>query len=382
MKVVVVGGGAAGSLILPKLCQLQKQVDSLEVVLIDSKEFFEFTPGMVSVLSQPNLNAFLKEFNKTTTLYEDLFSKFKFKFIHQRVKTVTENEVFLQNSESVSFDFLIYCAGSNYPSVFKPDSFKVFKLTERREELQAFRQQIETSKDIICIGAGIVGIEMATDLKGYYPDKTITLFNSREDFPMVQEIQEALHNVFNKQNIKVFHNERVENLSNSGTVTTKHSNDHIHYDLSIMCTGIKPNSQPFQEHFPSHINSKGYIHVNQYFQLEGYNSIYCIGDVNDVQEKLYSLAHLQAIHFIKNFTQLVKQINSPMVYKTVDPPLMFSVGPKKGISYINGKVITGFDKTGTCFVTYNRQFFQWINFKPNLNMHLNDFIYKFAHPYE
>lgn len=54
--------------------------------------------------------------------------------------------------------------------------------TERSDachELQGVQEKIKASQNIAIIGGGAVGVELASDIKDFYPDKDVTLIHSR-----------------------------------------------------------------------------------------------------------------------------------------------------------------------------------------------------------
>lgn len=53
----------------------------------------------------------------------------------------------------------------------KPLSINYFK---------AYQQGVKNAKAIVIVGGGAVGVQMATDLKEIYPEKSVTLVHSRD----------------------------------------------------------------------------------------------------------------------------------------------------------------------------------------------------------
>ncbi|XMA09185.1 hypothetical protein WAI453_001976 [Rhynchosporium graminicola] len=46
-------------------------------------------------------------------------------------------------------------------------------------ELKVLQERIKESMDIALVGAGAVGVQLATDIKSFYPEKKVTLIHSR-----------------------------------------------------------------------------------------------------------------------------------------------------------------------------------------------------------
>ena len=98
-KVVVIGGGFAGSLVAKKL------ENWFKVVLIDSKYYFEYTPGILRVIIGPS-NA-----GKLQVKHKDYLKKAK--VIVGHVKEVSRKDVII-GRRNISFDYLVICSGSRY----------------------------------------------------------------------------------------------------------------------------------------------------------------------------------------------------------------------------------------------------------------------------
>src|SRR3989338_3462411 len=98
-RVVVLGGGFAGSKIAKKL---EKDFD---VILIDTKDYFEFTPGILRTIVEP------KHIKKIQVLHSHYLHKTN--VIVGEVKNIGKDFVKIKRRK-ISFDYLIICAGSSY----------------------------------------------------------------------------------------------------------------------------------------------------------------------------------------------------------------------------------------------------------------------------
>src|SRR3989338_1455974 len=97
-KVVVIGGGFAGSLIARKL---QKD---FEVTLIDTKPYFEFTPGILRTIVEP------EHYKSIQVGHKDYL---KAKIIVGHVKKIEEDFVHV-DGKKLPYDYLAICSGSRY----------------------------------------------------------------------------------------------------------------------------------------------------------------------------------------------------------------------------------------------------------------------------
>ena len=59
--------------------------------------------------------------------------------------------------------------------------------------LQRHQADVKRAKSILIVGGGAVGVQMATDLKEFYPDKEITVVQSRPK--LMPQFHEKLHEI-------------------------------------------------------------------------------------------------------------------------------------------------------------------------------------------
>ncbi|KAK1640063.1 hypothetical protein BDP81DRAFT_390820 [Colletotrichum phormii] len=101
------------------------------------------------------------------------------RWVHDRVSTITENIVTIQGTgENIPYSYMVIATGSgvgmSLPSrVGSTDKAGGTKL------LQGFQQRIKAAKNLVVVGGGAAGVELATDAKDQYPDKDVTLIHSR-----------------------------------------------------------------------------------------------------------------------------------------------------------------------------------------------------------
>src|SRR3989338_6321881 len=159
-KVVVIGGGFAGSYICHRL------QNDYEVTLIDNKDYFEFTPGILRSIVEPSHLKHLqiphkKYLKKARVLMAD-------------VTEISEKEVIL-NSARMPFDYLFICSGSGYANPIKEADVI---MSARGFHLASFSEKLENSRKILIIGGGLVGIELAAEICTHSKDKEIKLMHA------------------------------------------------------------------------------------------------------------------------------------------------------------------------------------------------------------
>ncbi|KAK3687557.1 hypothetical protein B0T22DRAFT_424615 [Podospora appendiculata] len=247
-NVVVLGGSYAGVALAKRL--VETLPTGYKVVLVERHSHFHY------LFNFPRF-AVLPGYEHTAFIPYDGLAKHAPKGIFSHVKgtavSLTDSQVVLASGEKINYDFLALATGSMQSLPAKVVS------TERDEgcrELRAVQDSIKSkdSKKIAVVGAGAVGVELATDIKTFYPDKNVTLIHSRDQ--VLNSLKgKRLHDyivpVLNELGIRLLLNERPQ-LPPGGGVMAKGQGKPLvlnlkggeePFDLVIACTGQKPNSQ-------------------------------------------------------------------------------------------------------------------------------------------
>lgn len=77
----------------------------------------------------------------------------------------------------IPYSHLIYALGSHMPDPLRHESYSKEKGVEW---MQTAHKRIEDSNEIILVGGGALGVELATDIKTLYKEKKVTLIHSRK----------------------------------------------------------------------------------------------------------------------------------------------------------------------------------------------------------
>jgi len=324
-KVVIIGGGFAGMHIAR---ELEKDFD---VTLIDSKDYFEFTPSILRTIVEP-------EHIKKIQVLHNYYLK-RAKVIVECVQMVSNNYVILEDNKKVNFDYLAICSGSSYNIPFKEKD--IIKVT-RAKHLRDCYDDLRKAKKVLIVGGGLVGVELAAEIQTHYGDKEITIIHSKDRLMERTHGKSIKHaeNFLKKRGVKIIYGERAE--KNRGNIYITHKKRKIEMDMAFLCTGITPNYDFMKKNFGDKLNPKGFIKVNEYLQLEGYHNIFAVGDVSDrTEEKTAQNAERQARIVVKNIFALEKK-DKITKYHSKRTPLVISLGKYNGILDLGNFVLTGF----------------------------------------
>jgi len=324
-RVIVIGGGFAGSHVVREL------ENKFNVTLIDSKDYFEFTPGILRTIVEP------EHIKKIQILHTHYLKKAK--VIIGCVKTITSNDVTLEDNKKIHFDYLVICSGSSYNVPFKEKD--IIKVT-RAEHLRDCYNDLCKAREILIIGGGLVGVELAAEICTHYIDKKITIIHSKDK--LIERNHERsikyAERFLKKRGVKIIYGERAIQKKENFFLTDKRNK--LKSDMVFLCTGITPNYDFMEANFSSSLNEKNQITVNEHLQLIGERNIFAAGDITDrLEEKTAQNAERQAKIVVKNIIALEDKSNL-VSYHSKKTPLVISLGKYKGVLDFGNFVLTGF----------------------------------------
>ena len=180
------------------------------------------------------------------------------------------------------------------------------------------RRKIEIVQQILIIGGGPVGVELAGEIAQDFPSKEVTLVHSRNTLLEPNLYQEKFYRQtqeeLEKLRVKIILNDRVEvpnqehlnYIEGKKTYVTLKNKTKIDTDLTFLCMGTRVNNKSLlNSPFKSHINPQtGRMRVNNYFQIEGYENVFAIGDICDKEAKFAYLAGEQG-EYVANLIHLI-----------------------------------------------------------------------------
>ncbi len=261
-------------------------------------------------------------------------------------------------SEPIHFDYLVIATGSSYAfpaKIAEPESSKTINLYNNLQE------KIEKSQQILIIGGGPVGIELAGEIATDFPGKEITLVHRQSKLFQPNIYQEKLYirtqEQLEKLNVKIIFSDRIELLNNKDnqpmnyiegkkTYITEVNKINITADLTFICTGARVNNKSLlNSSLKTKINPQtGRLIVNNYLQVDGFENIFAIGDICDKEQKFAFIAADQAKFVAKLIVLLKNKKSYPKEYQIhSDPMIAVSIGRNGGVAQlpITGGIVVG-----------------------------------------
>ncbi len=324
-RVVVIGGGFAGAKIAMGL------ESRFNVTLVDTKNYFEFTPSVPRTLLKPEKK------KKIEILHKSYLKKAE--IICGCVDNINDKYVYLKNSnKKLSYDYLAICSGSRYNAPFKKQN--IFLADRARDLMEAYKK-IQKARKILIVGGGVVGVEIAAEIATFCRSREITIVQGADKLMErnSEKSRKYAEKFLKKHGVKIIYNERVVGYKKDMAVTDKKRR--LGADMILLCTGITPNSEFVKKSFAEYVDERGHIKVDEHLRFDNLKNVFAAGDINNIkEEKTAQAAEKQAEVVIKNILRTEK--NLPLLkYKPSRKVMVISLGKWDGIFEWKNFVITG-----------------------------------------
>ncbi len=321
-KVVVIGGGFLGSCVAR---QLQSQFN---VVLIDNKEYFEFTPGVLRVLVEP------EHLEKIQVKHKNYLKRAR--FVKGQVSEVAPEYVRV-NGKKAGFNYLVIASGSSYSAPIKHQNAI---MADRGISLQRYASRLEKANRITVVGGGVGGVELAAEICTKYRDKEITIIHAGDS--LIERNHpgsiRCARKFLQRYNVKIIYGERAIKQTNKEIVTDKRRK--IKTDLVFLCTGITPNDKFMKKNYSHSIINRG-IEIDPFLRVIGAENIFAGGDVCAIrEEKTAQAAEIHAEIIAQNIIN-TKRGRKLIPYISRKRPMIISLGKFNGIFEYKNFVISG-----------------------------------------
>jgi NADPH-dependent 2,4-dienoyl-CoA reductase/sulfur reductase-like enzyme len=189
-----------------------------------------------------------------------------------------------ESGQEFAFEKLVFATGSKVMvPTFIPgyDLENVFYIKKSFNYIKNLFDVLQTKKDIVVIGGGFIGAEVAEQL-ALHEDKNVTLVESEEfcfSKAFSRDLSAIATEALSGTKVKVLTSTKVEKINGThgSAVSVLLSNDEtIVCDAVIMAIGYRPNTE-LAKKAGLELNKRGAIKVDNYERTE-YQNICAVGD--------------------------------------------------------------------------------------------------------
>ena len=272
MRVIIIGGGAAGASCATRLRRLNE--DAEIIILERTNEVSIANCGLPYYISDviPNRDSIIVS---TPQKFKSWFN------IDVRLETevigINKEEKFVLTSlnEKLSYDYLVIANGANpiipdFENLNKDKTFVIRTL----DDADKIKNYIKNNpiKKIAVIGGGFIGIEITENLIELGLDTTLIELNNQILAPVDFEIAKIAQDEMIKKGVNLILSDGVQKFSENQIILN--SNNAIDYDLCILAIGVKPETDLARK---AGLGTNRGIIVDEYLKTSN-EFIYAAGD--------------------------------------------------------------------------------------------------------
>lgn len=217
--------------------------------------------------------------------------------------------------------------------------------------LQKHQKDVQQAKSIIIGGGGAVGVQMATDLKEYYPDKEVTVVQSRPQLMpgFHVKLHELIQERFSELGIKLITGARLtmpqDGVPKDGSSFDVELTDgrRLSTNFVILATGQTPNNDLMKTLTSSTADSlinpdNGFIPIRPTMQLQDpmYQNMFAVGDIADTGlRKAARPGSAQAAVVAQNIQALIEGRKAEETYPRMPAAIHLTLGMKYNVIFRN-----------------------------------------------
>ena len=272
MRVIIIGGGAAGASCATRLRRLNE--DAEIIILERTSEVSIANCGLPYYISDviPNRDSILVS---TPQKFKSWFN------IDVRLETevveINKEEKFVLTSfnEKLNYDYLVLANGASpivpeFAGLNKDKTFVVRTLNDA-DKIKSYIKNNPVKK-VVVIGGGFIGIEISENLIEMGLDTTLIELNSQILASVDFEIAKIAQDEMIKKGVNLILSDGVQKFSENQIILN--SNNAIDYDLCILAIGVKPETDLARK---AGLETNRGIIVDEYLKTSN-EFIYAAGD--------------------------------------------------------------------------------------------------------
>lgn len=222
--------------------------DECDVCVVEPRDYFEYTPGACHLLagsgSYSELLSPLSQVARGATHERGYFVGVK----PESKKVVVRRGGSAAGSSTlheIPFDALVLCSGLPYQA---PIRASTSSFAERIDEIERYKSRVEGSNNIIIVGGGLVGVELAAEFAVRLKHKPKISIISRSSLLLTlpSAAGQIAHKWFSRHGVQVLLDDEIrDHKTLEQTLVTKNGVT-MPVDLLVDCTG-RPSLQPAQQ---------------------------------------------------------------------------------------------------------------------------------------
>jgi NADH dehydrogenase FAD-containing subunit len=324
----VLGGGYGG-------INTAKALDEIaDVTLVDPKDAFVHNVAAWRALVEPEW------LDRIFLPYEHLLARGT--FVRDRAVEVDGRHITLASGATLDPDYLVLATGSSYPFPAKtdvPDSD-----TARARILEAHAALLGAER-VLLVGAGPTGLELAGEIKAFFPHKRVTLADVSDDIlqgPYDQRLRDELRRQLDELGVEFQLGSPLLTLPGAPAATLApveiqtESGERVSADLWYRCFGVTVHTDYLRGALAAARDDAGYVRVDAHLRVAREERVFALGDIAAGDRDMAGIATAQAKVVVANVTAMITggELTSYERHPTV---IAIPLGPEGGAGQLPGQ---------------------------------------------
>jgi NADH dehydrogenase FAD-containing subunit len=178
-------------------------------------------------------------------------------------------------AEPFGYDLLVYALGSHADLDTVPGAAEHATAIAGAEQAARLRDRMRTASTVVVVGAGLTGIEAATELAETYPDRTVRLATSGALGAALSERGQAhLHRSIDRLGIQLREHAQVAKVAADGVLLS--DGTHVGADVVVWTTGFQVPDLAREAGLA--VGANGRMLVDATMRSISHPEVYAIGD--------------------------------------------------------------------------------------------------------
>lgn len=330
-SVLVVGGGYAG------INAARALDDIADVTLVDPTEAFVHNVAAWRALVEPEW------LERIFLPYDRLLANGR--FVRGRAVAVDGTRVTLESGELLEPDYLVLATGSSYPFPAKteePDA------ASARARMRSAHDALLAADRVLIVGAGPSGLELAGEIKAFFPAKQVTIADVAGDVlggPYEQALRDELRRQLAELGVELRLGSPLGALPTAPPATLAPigvavpDGSELAADIWFRAFGVRPHSEYVEPgSLRGSLDERGYIRVDDHLRVAGETRVFAAGDVSDADRDMAGIASRQAALVAANIRFLITGAGELGRYEPFPPMIVIPLGPAGGAGFIGDGV--------------------------------------------
>jgi NADH dehydrogenase FAD-containing subunit len=330
-SVVVVGGGYGG-------IKAAKALDDVaEVTLVDPTDAFVHNIAAWRALVDPEW------LERIFFPYEHLLAHGR--FLRDRAVAVDGHRVTLASGEVLEPDYLVLATGSAYPFPAKTEEPDIASARARH---RAAHEALLAADRALIIGAGPSGLELAGEIKAFFPDKHVTVADISDDIligPYDQSLRDELRRQLDDLGVELRLGTAITELPSAPPATlapiaiATADGGELVADIWFRAFGVHAHSEYLEGGaLDDRRDERGYVRVDEQLRVVGETHLFALGDVADADRDMAGIASRQAAVVAANIRALITGTGELTSYEKLPPMIAIPLGPEGGAGLLGDGV--------------------------------------------